>query len=151
MSTQKSQEDIDFEAKLSQAFYKTTNKNYGGVESKCTSSAYSVTKEEKGINGKFTDVLSHWHIAPHLLRNVQECQSEHYWRQRSLGQWQQGLDGTPGMIHRNYSILLSTLYITEDYHIHWLWCCINRESNCFWPRTCSKSCILWVITPNLSS
>lgn len=56
MSTQKSQEDKDFEAKLTQAFYKTTNKNYGATESKCTYTYDIVTKEEKGINGKFTDV-----------------------------------------------------------------------------------------------
>lgn len=38
MSTQKSQEDLDFEAKLAKAFYKTTSKNYGGLEQKSKSS-----------------------------------------------------------------------------------------------------------------
>ena len=36
MSTQKTQEDLDFEAKLAKAFYKTTAKNYGGKDSKCS-------------------------------------------------------------------------------------------------------------------
>lgn len=34
MSTQKSQEDLDFEAKLAKAFYKTTSKNYGAIDPK---------------------------------------------------------------------------------------------------------------------
>lgn len=47
MSTQKTQEELDFEAKLSKAFYKSSNKNYGAVESKCTVSAIQSPRKDK--------------------------------------------------------------------------------------------------------
>ena len=80
MSAQKSQEDLDFQAKLAKAVYKTSASNYGGGESKCTFVLMIVVPEAKnGINGKFTDVHIDGCVAFAVLRDGEECQFEYYW------------------------------------------------------------------------
>lgn len=75
MSTQKTQEDLDFEAKLAKAFYKTSNKNYGSLESQCT---FNVTQSRKKVKIKLESMANSltylvFNLAFALLWYVQEC------------------------------------------------------------------------------
>ena len=73
MSSQKPQDDKEFEEKLKKAFYKTSNKDYGSASSQCNFALTIVSSDkEKGINGKFTDVSLSNSASP-LLWNVQKC------------------------------------------------------------------------------
>jgi hypothetical protein len=72
MSTQKSQEDLEFEAKLNKAFYKTSNKNYGALESKCTTLSIQSPRKVKQASMESSLTYLYIHSAFAILRNVQE-------------------------------------------------------------------------------